>query len=45
MPPLMFAALVILSMIGVILFVLLDVIERMMIPWHASHRQEFMATA
>ncbi len=43
--PLMFAALVILSMIGVILFVLLDVIERMMIPWHASHRQEFMATA
>ena len=33
--PLMFAALVVLSMIGVLLFVAVDVVERLMIPWHA----------
>ena len=43
--PLMFAALVVLSMIGVILFVLVDVAERLMIPWHASHRVDLSATA
>lgn len=43
--PLMFAALVVLSMIGVVLFVLVDVVERLMIPWHASHRSDFQATA
>ena len=43
--PLMFAALVVLSMIGVILFVLLDVLERFMLPWHASQRNQFQATA
>ena len=43
--PLMFAALVVLSMIGVILFALLDVIERLTIPWHASQRNDFQATA
>ena len=43
--PLMFAALVVLSMIGVLLFVAVDVVERMMIPWHASHRDDFTATA
>lgn len=37
--PLMFAALVVLSSIGVILFVAVDVAERLMIPWHASQRQ------
>lgn len=42
--PLMFAALVVLSMIGVVLFVLVDVVERLMIPWHASHRQDFSTT-
>ncbi len=41
--PLMFAALVVLSMIGVILFALLDVIERLMIPWHASQRNDFQS--
>jgi NitT/TauT family transport system permease protein len=39
----MFAALVVLSMIGVILFALLDVIERLMIPWHASQRNDFQS--
>ena len=43
--PLMFAALVVLSMIGVLLFTLLDAIERLAIPWHASQRNEFQATA
>ena len=43
--PLMFAALVVLSMIGVLLFVLIDVVEKFMIPWHASQRNDFQATA
>jgi NitT/TauT family transport system permease protein len=36
--PLMFAALVVLALIGVVLFWLIDVVERLMIPWHASQR-------
>jgi NitT/TauT family transport system permease protein len=36
--PLMFAALVILSLIGVLLFLIVDVIERIAIPWHVSQR-------
>jgi NitT/TauT family transport system permease protein len=36
--PLMFAALVVLSVIGVILFGLVDLVERLMIPWHPSYR-------
>ena len=43
--PLMFAALTLLSGIGVLLFVAVDVVERLMIPWHASHRDDFTATA
>jgi NitT/TauT family transport system permease protein len=43
--PLMFAGLVVLSMIGVILFVAIDVIERMMIPWHASQRGDLITAA
>ncbi|CAH1656430.1 MAG: ABC transporter permease [Chelatococcus sp.] len=43
--PTMFAALVLLAAIGVILFWLVDLIERFAIPWHASQRQEFFATA
>jgi NitT/TauT family transport system permease protein len=43
--PLMFAALVVLSMIGVLLFVAVDMVERLMIPWHASHRNDFTAGA
>jgi len=40
--PTMFAALIVLSLIGVILFWILDVIERFAIPWHASQRQDFI---
>src|SRR5690242_19888973 len=43
--PLMFAALTVLSGIGVLLFVAIDLVERLMIPWHASHRNDFNATA
>jgi len=43
--PLMFAALTLLSAIGVLLFVAVDLVERLMIPWHASQRNDFTATA
>jgi NitT/TauT family transport system permease protein len=42
--PLMFAALVVLSMMGVVLFALIDFLERLMIPWHASHRNDFLVS-
>lgn len=38
--PTMFAAIVILALLGIVLFFLLDVIERLLIPWHASRRRE-----
>jgi NitT/TauT family transport system permease protein len=37
--PLMFAALVVLSSIGVVLFMMVDLVERLMIPWHPSQNQ------
>ena len=40
--PLMFAALFVLSMMGVILFAVVDVVEKMMIPWHQSRRADVM---
>jgi NitT/TauT family transport system permease protein len=43
--PTMFAALVILAMIGVILFWIVDMIERIAVPWHASQRHDFAVTA
>jgi NitT/TauT family transport system permease protein len=43
--PLMFAALVVLALIGVLLFWLIDVVERMLIPWHASQRQNLVIGA
>ena len=41
----MFAALVLLAVIGVILFWAVDVVERLALPWHASRRQEFQFTS
>ena len=43
--PLMFAALVILSMIGVLLFLLIELIERWALPWHASQRHDLQLAA
>ncbi len=42
--PLMFAALFVLSMMGVLLFTALEVIERLMIPWHSSRRGDLAGT-
>jgi NitT/TauT family transport system permease protein len=43
--PLMFAALFVLSMIGVLLFAAVDLIEKWMIPWHMSRRSEVVGGA
>jgi NitT/TauT family transport system permease protein len=37
--PLMFAALIVLSLIGVVLFLAVDLIEKYSIPWHVSQRR------
>ena len=36
----MFAALVILALMGVVLFWLVDLVERLLVPWHASQRHD-----
>jgi NitT/TauT family transport system permease protein len=36
--PTLFAGLIVMSLLGVALFALVDVLERVLIPWHASHR-------
>jgi len=38
--PLMFAGLVILSLVGVLLFLAIELIERALMPWHASQRHD-----
>ncbi|MGO4390664.1 ABC transporter permease [Variovorax sp. M-6] len=43
--PLMFAALVVLSMMGVVLFLIVELVERWLMPWHASQRHDLQATA
>ncbi len=43
--PTMFAALVLLSLIGVLLFALVDLAERLALPWHASQRGVVLATS
>jgi NitT/TauT family transport system permease protein len=36
--PLLFAALILMSLIGILLFVVVEVLEALLIPWHASRR-------
>jgi NitT/TauT family transport system permease protein len=43
--PLMFAALVVLSTMGVLLFLVVELVERWLMPWHASQRHDLQATA
>lgn len=43
--PTMFAALVLLAAMGVLLFWLVDLLERVAVPWHASQRGAVLATA
>jgi len=41
----MFAALVVLSTLGVLLFLAVELVERWLMPWHASQRHDMNATA
>jgi NitT/TauT family transport system permease protein len=41
--PLSFAAILILALVGVVMFVAVSAIEKIMIPWHASQRSELAA--
>ena len=43
--PLMFAALVVLSTMGVLLFLAVELVERWMMPWHTSQRHDMQASA
>ena len=43
--PLMFAALVVLSTLGVLLFLAVELVERWLMPWHASQRHDFAASS
>jgi NitT/TauT family transport system permease protein len=43
--PTMFAALVILALLGVVLFWVVDRIERLVIPWHVSQREDIVFAA
>src|SRR6202007_2640315 len=43
--PTMFAALVILALLGVVLFWIVDRIERFVIPWHVSQREDIIFAA
>jgi len=38
-----FAAIIVLAAVGVAMFAIVDMIERRLIPWHASHRSELVA--
>jgi len=42
--PLMFAGLVVLAFIGVLLFILVEVAERVCVPWHVSQRVDLSTT-
>jgi NitT/TauT family transport system permease protein len=43
--PTMFAALVILALLGVVLFWIVDRIERLVVPWHVSQREDIIVAA
>lgn len=43
--PTMFAALVILALLGVVLFWIVDRIEKLVIPWHVSQREDVIFAA
>jgi NitT/TauT family transport system permease protein len=37
--PMLFAALIIMSLLGVLLFTAIEIVERLVLPWHASRRE------
>jgi NitT/TauT family transport system permease protein len=34
----LFAALIIMSAMGIVLFAIIEIAEKLLIPWHSSHR-------
>ncbi|GHB54959.1 ABC transporter permease [Streptomyces viridiviolaceus] len=42
--PMLFAGLLVMSLIGVVLFVLVEVTEKLLLPWHASRRETGVTT-
>ncbi|GAA4133692.1 ABC transporter permease [Actinomadura keratinilytica] len=42
--PMLFAALLVMSALGVVLFVLIELAERLLLPWHASRRTDAATT-
>ncbi|MGW5972742.1 ABC transporter permease [Streptomyces sp. NPDC055186] len=42
--PMLFAGLLVMSLIGVVLFVLVEIAEKLLLPWHASRRQTGVTT-
>ena len=42
--PLLFAVLILMSVIGILLFVLVEAAEALLIPWHASRRADIRLT-
>lgn len=43
--PVLFAGLLIMSLLGVLLFVLVEWLEQLLLPWHASRREEGATTS
>lgn len=41
---LLFADLLLMSAIGILLFVIIEMLERMLIPWHASQRRDYVTS-
>ncbi|MER6979480.1 ABC transporter permease, partial [Streptomyces carpinensis] len=43
--PMLFAGLLVMSLIGVVLFVIVEITEKLLLPWHASRRGDAVSTA
>ncbi|WP_420894582.1 ABC transporter permease [Streptomyces scopuliridis] len=43
--PMLFAGLLVMSLIGVVLFVLVEIAEKLLLPWHASRRDTNVTTS
>jgi NitT/TauT family transport system permease protein len=41
---LLFAGLIIMSLIGIVMFAVIEVLEKLLLPWHASQRGSVSAT-
>jgi NitT/TauT family transport system permease protein len=43
--PLLFAGLIVMSLIGIVLFGVIEVAEQLLLPWHASRRRDLLVTS